>query len=89
MSTEVRGGLRNLPAVGENLSGPLGPGLFASARLGMIIRDLQAGLAIPDRGRPEKTWVGVEGRCVGRARKPSLPLPLDGRSVEATGRSRC
>jgi len=47
MSEEVRAALRALPPVGENSSGPLGPGLLASGQLGRIIRDLQAGLA-PD-----------------------------------------
>lgn len=50
MSAEIRGALRTLPPVGENRSGPLAPGLLASGQLGMIIRDLQAGLAVPDRG---------------------------------------
>lgn len=45
MSAEVRAALRSLPPVGENRSGPLGPGRLASGRLGAIIRDLQAGLA--------------------------------------------
>jgi immunity protein 5 of polymorphic toxin system len=45
--------LRKLPPVGENASGPLGPGLLASGVLGSIIRDLQAGLAHPDE---EDTW---------------------------------
>lgn len=45
MSTEVRAALRSLPPIGENSSGPLGPGLLASGQLGTIIRDLQAGLA--------------------------------------------
>ncbi len=49
MSAEVRGALRLLPSVGENPSGPLGPGLLASGVLGTIIRDLQAGLANPDQ----------------------------------------
>jgi hypothetical protein len=49
MSTEVRAALRALPPVGENRSGPLGPGLLASGQLGTIIRDLQSGLALPDR----------------------------------------
>ena len=40
--------LRLLPPVGENASGPLGPGLLASGLLGAIIRDLQARLAGPD-----------------------------------------
>jgi len=48
MSPEVRTALRLLPPVGENRSGPLGPGLLASGLLGTIIRDLQAGLTDPD-----------------------------------------
>jgi hypothetical protein len=47
MSPEVRAALRQLPPVGENPSGPLGPGLLASGLLGAIIRDLQAGLRDP------------------------------------------
>jgi hypothetical protein len=45
MSVEVRAALRKLPPVGENRSGPLGPGLLALGSLGTIIRDLQAGVA--------------------------------------------
>jgi hypothetical protein len=45
MSAEARAALRTLPPVGENPSGPLGPGLLASGQLGAIIRDLQARLA--------------------------------------------
>nr|WP_207770241.1 hypothetical protein [Frankia canadensis] len=48
-TAEVRAALRTLPPVGENRSGPLGPGLLASGQLGTIIRDLQAGLALADR----------------------------------------
>ena len=48
MSAAARAALRLLPPVGENSSGPLGPGLLASGLLGTIIRDLQAGLANPD-----------------------------------------
>lgn len=45
----VRAVLRQLPPIGENASGPLGPGLLASGLLGTIIRDLQSQLAqIPD-----------------------------------------
>jgi hypothetical protein len=44
MSPEVKAALRQLPPVGENPSGPLGPGLLASGLLGTIVRDLQAGL---------------------------------------------
>ena len=45
MSTAVRAALRQLPPVGENPSGPFGPGLLASGLLETIIRDLQASLA--------------------------------------------
>ena len=48
MSPTVRAALRKLPPVGENASGPLGPGLLASGLLGAIIRDLQTGLAHSD-----------------------------------------
>jgi hypothetical protein len=48
MSTEVRTALRALPPIGENRSGPLGPGLLASGQLGKIVRGLQAGLSLPD-----------------------------------------
>jgi hypothetical protein len=44
MSAEVRAALRQLPPVGENASGPLGPGLLASGALGEIVRELQASL---------------------------------------------
>lgn len=44
MTPEVRAALRSLPRIGENRSGPLGPGLLASGQLGIIVRDLQAGL---------------------------------------------
>jgi len=44
MTPEVRAALRSLPPIGENRSGPLGPGLLASGQLGIIVRDLQVGL---------------------------------------------
>ena len=44
-SAEVRDALRALPPVGQNPSGPLGPGLLASGHLGVIVRELQARLA--------------------------------------------
>jgi hypothetical protein len=46
MSPEVKAALRQLPPVGEDRSGPLGPGLLASGVLGEIIRDLQAAVAM-------------------------------------------
>jgi hypothetical protein len=42
LSPAARAALRTLPPVGEDASGPLGPGLLASGVLGAIIRDLQA-----------------------------------------------
>ena len=53
MTADARAALRTLPPVGENRSGPLGPGLLVSGQLGAIIRDLQAGLALPDPEWPE------------------------------------
>jgi hypothetical protein len=50
MSAPVNAALRLLPPVGEDSSGPLGPGLLASGLRGMIIRDLQARLADPALG---------------------------------------
>ena len=47
MSAATRAALRQLPPVGENRSGGLGPGLLASGLLGTIIRNLQAGLTEP------------------------------------------
>lgn len=44
MSAPVRAALRQLPRVGENSHGPLGPGLLASGVLGTITRDLQTNL---------------------------------------------
>jgi hypothetical protein len=46
MTAATRDALRRLPPVGENPSGPLGPGLLASGRLGAIVRELQVGLAM-------------------------------------------
>jgi hypothetical protein len=48
MSAPVKAALQLLPPLGEDSSGPLGPGLLASDLQGTIIRDLQAGLADPD-----------------------------------------
>jgi hypothetical protein len=53
MSVKTRNALRQLPPVGENRSGPLGPGVLASGPLGTIIRDLQAGLAAADSSSGE------------------------------------
>jgi hypothetical protein len=49
MSVATRTALRQLPPVGEDRSGPLGPGLLASGLLGTIIRELQADLAGAER----------------------------------------
>lgn len=45
MTADVRAALLALPPVGENRSGPLGPGLLTSGQLGRVIGDLQRGLA--------------------------------------------
>jgi hypothetical protein len=48
MSAPVNAALRQLPPLGENVSGPLGPGLLASGLQGTIIRRLQSGLTAPE-----------------------------------------
>lgn len=48
ISVAVRTALRLLPPVGENPSGPLGPGILASGLLGDIIAELQARIADVD-----------------------------------------
>lgn len=45
MSPEVRAALRQLPPLGEDSAGPLGPGLLASGILGSTIRAIQAAVA--------------------------------------------
>lgn len=44
MSAGVAAALRQLPPLGEDPSGPLGPGLLASGVLGTVIRELKRGL---------------------------------------------
>lgn len=48
MTADVRAALRSLPPVGEDRTGPLGPGLLATGQVGAIIRRLQALLAEMD-----------------------------------------
>jgi hypothetical protein len=45
MTPEVAAALRQLPPVGEDSAGPLGPGLLASGDLGQHIRRIQESLA--------------------------------------------
>ena len=45
LSVPARAALLRLPRVGEDPSGPLGPGLLSRGPLGAAIRDLQGGLA--------------------------------------------
>ena len=52
MSAAAGAALRKLPPVGENSSGPLGPGLLASGLLSTIIRAIQASLADSDHSLP-------------------------------------
>lgn len=48
LTSPVRTALRQLPPVGENRAGPLGPGLLSSGLLGEVIRQLQAGIGEGD-----------------------------------------
>jgi hypothetical protein len=59
LSPAAREALGKLPPVGEDASGPLGPGLLASGLLGSIIRELQAGLAVR---RCRRLWPADTGR---------------------------
>jgi hypothetical protein len=61
MTADVRAALRTLPPVGENRSGPLGPGLLASGQLGEIICRLQVGLADPTRSEPNPATLDRSG----------------------------
>jgi hypothetical protein len=45
MTPEIRSALFTLPKLGEDRSGPLGPGLLSTGCLGEIIHELQAGIA--------------------------------------------
>ena len=47
LTGEARDALRTLPPVGENGSGPLGPGLLSSGAIGTIVRELQTRLHDP------------------------------------------
>jgi hypothetical protein len=51
MSAAVADALRALPPVGEDLSGPLGPGMLASGPLGAVIGELQASITTAPSGR--------------------------------------
>jgi hypothetical protein len=71
MSAAARAALRRLPPVGENLSGPLGPGLLATGVLGTIIRDLQASLADAGHGLPPRSQADHED---GKNEEPSADV---------------
>lgn len=45
LSDAARAGLRRLPPLGENRSGPLGPGLLTQGVLAVAVRELQSRLA--------------------------------------------
>jgi hypothetical protein len=62
ISAAARAALRQLPPVGENSSGPLGPGLLASGLLGTIIRYLQSSLAASDHALPPRSRADQEDR---------------------------
>jgi hypothetical protein len=66
MPAAVRVALRQLPPVGENRSGPLGPGLLASGVLGDVIRELQARL-VESRSSslPMEAGMGCRARLAG------------------------
>jgi len=58
MSPAVRAALQQLPRIGENSSGPLGPGLLASGLLGTIIHEIQVSLTEPGHSLPAEWRTG-------------------------------
>jgi hypothetical protein len=65
MAAAVRVALQQLPRVGENRSGPLGPGLLASGVLGEVIRELQARLLdSPHSSLQTQTGMGCRARAI-------------------------
>ncbi|WP_344096599.1 putative immunity protein [Microbacterium deminutum] len=48
LTAESRSALRRLPPLGEDSSGPLGPGLLTSGILATVIREIQANVTDPD-----------------------------------------
>ena len=78
MSAPVQAALRLLPPVGEDPSGPLGPGLLASGLQGAIIRDLQCAIAGPDpASRPESDALPSSGSLAGVSAEPFVPDEFD------------
>jgi hypothetical protein len=71
MTAKVRAALRSLPPVGENPSGPLGPGLLASGQLGAIVRQLQADLSEPD----PRNRAAQSGRATRASTRPNAFAP--------------
>jgi hypothetical protein len=59
MSAPVKAALRLLPPIGDDPSGPLGPGLLAAGLQGTIIRHLQAGLTDRDPMSRPASGAGV------------------------------
>jgi hypothetical protein len=74
MTPSVRAALATLPPVGENASGPLGPGLLASGELGRVVRELQAALS-------DARWRDAENSSVS---DPDISA-VEGRGVVARG----
>jgi hypothetical protein len=60
MTVAVEIALRRLPPVGENSSGPLGPGLLSSGPLGSIIRDLQTAVWESGQGVGHRNTQGTQ-----------------------------
>ncbi len=58
MSPGVRAALRRLPPVGQDPSGPLGPGLLASGAVGSIVRQIQTAIGVAPFVRHDGTQSG-------------------------------
>jgi hypothetical protein len=71
MSPATRVPLRELPRVGEDSSGPLGPRRLAGGLLGTIIRRLQSSLMDLDKARPSQTSDDASGPASFRSGDPA------------------
>jgi hypothetical protein len=77
MTSAVAGALACLPALGEDRSGPLGPGRLSGGHVGQYIRAIQAQLG----DRSSRGWHRHVARptnpVLQRARRNSNPEPSD------------
>jgi hypothetical protein len=67
MTDDVREALRRLPRLGEDRSGPLGPGLLASGMLGEAIRRIQEAIGTRSEGARQRSARTIRSAAAVRA----------------------